>query len=149
MTQYGIERNDDRHPKWIRPVSHQNTGEISNCTAKNIKVLDVIKLQKVKSCPNYAQSENYFYEHMEVIKRLPCTEKNMNKCIDTNSSYLFYNPYRAVSAELYKSISYSLMFIRVDHATFYFEQRYNSKKMRLKVSFTYNGHSYDFLVIDP
>ena len=43
---------DDSLPKWIRPISNLEHGEIPVKLIKDIKVLDIVELEITQNCPD-------------------------------------------------------------------------------------------------
>lgn len=141
-------RNDDGTPRWIRPIAKTTYGEIPNYVAEYIQMLSVVKLSNVVPCPEGAHTENVYYSRIEQfdydISQLP---SSMNQFIDSRHQSLFHNRGRAVSAEMLRSISYSLMLIHPDKAGVYRDENREKSKNRMK--FTYYGIEYDFPITDP
>lgn len=141
-------RNDDGIPRWIRPIARTIYGEIPNFVGETIKMLSIVKLTNVVPCPEKAHTENVYYSRIEQfdydISQLP---SSMNQFIDSRHQSIFHNRGRAVSAEMLRSINYSLMLIRPDKAGAYRDENREKSKNRMK--FTYYGVEYDFPITDP
>lgn len=141
-------RNDDGNPRWIRPIAKTTYGEIPNNVAEDIQMLSVVRLSNVVPCPEEAHTENVFYSRIEQFdydtSQLP---SSMNQFIDSRHQSIFHNRGRAVSAEMLRSISYSLMLIHPDKAGAYRDENREKSKNRMK--FTYYGVEYDFPITDP
>ena len=140
--------NDDGCPRWIRPIAKTTYGEIPNHVAESINIFTVVKLYDIVPCPENAHTENVYYSHLELCNLNVSVDSNIiNKFIDTKHHSIFYNKGRAVSAEKFVGISYSLMFIHPDKAGAYIDENREKSKNRMK--FTYYGVDYDFPITDP
>ena len=141
-------RNDDGNPRWIRPIAKTTYGEIPNYVAEDIQMLSVVRLSNVVPCPEEAHTENVYCSCIEQfdydISQLP---SSMNQFIDSRHQSIFHNRGRAVSAEMLRNISYSLMLIHPDKAGVYRDENREKSKNRMK--FTYYGIEYDFPITDP
>lgn len=141
-------RNDDGNPRWIRPIAKTTYGEIPNYIAENIQMLSVVRLSNVVPCPKGAHTENVYFSRIEQfdydISQLP---SSMIQFIDSRHQSIFHNRGRAVSAEMLRSINYSLMLIHPDKAGAYRDENREKSKNRMK--FTYYGVEYDFPITDP
>ena len=140
--------NDDGNPRWIRPIAKTTYGEIPNYVAEDIQMLSVVRLSNVVPCPEEAHTENVYYSRIEQfdydISQLP---SSMNQFIDSRHQSIFHNRGRAVSVEILRNISYSLMLIHPDKAGAYRDENREKSKNRMK--FTYYGIEYDFPITDP
>lgn len=137
-------------PKWVRPVTRNTVhGEIPMHLSSTCKVMDIVKLTDVEACPDYAQSENYYFMGIGKIGHLAADEKTLNMLCDKRHSLIFGNRGKAVHPENYLTMGYSLMLIKADDVNFFMENRYGTDRKRLRVNFTYNGVSYNLPVTDP
>lgn len=141
-------RNDDGNPCWIRPIAQTTYGEIPNYVAEDIQMLSVVRLSNVVPCPQGVHTENVYYSRIEQfeydISQLP---SSTDQFIDRKHQSIFHNRGRAVSAEMLRSINYSLMLIHPDKAGAYRDENREKSKNRMK--FTYYGVEYDFPITDP
>ena len=140
-------RNDDGNPCWIRPIAQTTYGEIPNYVAEDIQMLSVVRLSNVVPCPQGVHTENVYYSRIEQfeydISQLP---SSTDQFIDRKHQSIFHNRGRAVSAEMLRSINYSLMLIHPDKAGAYRDENREKSKNRMK--FTYYGVEYDFPITD-
>ena len=141
-------RNVDGIPRWIRPIARTTYGEIPSFVGESIKVLSIVKLTNVVPCPENAHTENVYYSRMEQCDDNISQESSViNQLIDTKHQSLFHNRGRAVSAEMFAGINYSLMLIHPDKSSAYIDG--NREKSKNRMRFTYHGVEYDFPITDP
>lgn len=137
-------------PKWVRPVTRNTMhGEIPMYLSSTCKVLDIVKLTDVEACPNCAQSENFYFRSIEKVGHLAANAETLNLLCDRQHTLIFGNRGKAVHPDNYETMSYSLMLIKAENVNFFMETRYGTNRQRLRVSFSYNGVSYDLPVTDP
>lgn len=139
---------DDNQPKWIRPISHLEHGEISAKLIKDIKVLNIVELEITKMCPNGYQSENVLFrtKSLKIVSSVSLSKSNLDKLIDDTHPILFGNTGKAVSTEYIHVLNYSLMFIKPQKFEVY-EKCYAFKK-QFRGRFTYHDVQYDLPITD-
>lgn len=137
-------------PKWVRPVTQGTAhGEIPNYVSEQFQVMDILKIEDARACPDCAQSENFYFSRISKVGRASSNVKTLDMLCDSYHSLIFGNRGRAVAPESYMNLGYSLMLIKPEDVRFFMENRFNSDIQRLRVSFTYNGHEYNLPVTDP
>ncbi|HYV90240.1 MAG TPA: hypothetical protein VE978_00585 [Chitinophagales bacterium] len=111
-----IIRNGDS-PKWIRPVSNSEHGEVKEQEVKNISLLDVVEANIAYDCPNGYQSENKFFRagSLRKVSRVPLKPANLDLLVNKDVKFLFGGTGKAVSTEEIKTIYYSLVFIKANN----------------------------------
>ena len=146
--QWTIERHQNGSPRWIRPIAKTEYGEIPNHIAENIRMLSIIKLTDVRSCPECAHSENVSFYQMEVCPlAYPAKQAIMNLFVDVTHQSVFGNRSKAISSDMLSGLHYSLMLIHVENAQAYIDENREKSKNRMK--FAYYGAEYDFPITDP
>lgn len=146
---YSIVKNNGI-PQWVRPVTRNTEhGEIPMVLSSSCHVLDIVKLSDVEACPDCAQSENYYFKNIEKVGHISKTSQILDMLCDTRHNLLFGNRGKAVHPDSYETMGYSLMLIKPSDVNFFLENRYGTDRKRLRVSFEYNGVSYDLPVTDP
>ncbi len=147
--------------RWIRPVNEKGPLEdyqIRYSDGELPKLLDIIKITIVKSCPNKYQPENYLISD-EVWEKIGEYEKiNLDKLCDDYST-IFDNVsstnlglFDKIPANHFGNIDnrYSLMFIKIKTIKFVrvniYSQGYYKKKLRAK--FDYKGIPYNISITD-
>ncbi|MBP5214057.1 MAG: hypothetical protein J6032_05515 [Bacteroidales bacterium] len=139
---------DNGKPQWIRPVSTSTYGEVRNRVAKKIQLLSVVKLHKVKACPNNPYTENVYYSKLELCDYDFTINENFLKLISDNTSKtMFLTKGRVVPTEISKNIEHSSMLIHAENASAFVDEKRTNDKYRM--AFAYNGTCYDFPITDP
>lgn len=146
--QLTIVHHNDGRPRWIRPVSMAENGEIPNQLAQGVKLLSLVKLTEVIPCPDKAHTEDVHCSRMECC---PCdyeADNNfLSQLIDPVHQAVFYFRGKAIPATMINRLDYSLMLIRPEKASAYIDDEREKSKYRMK--FTYYGSNYDFPITDP
>ena len=138
-------KNEDGTPKWIRPVSREEHGELSTQETQKIYMLDIVEIEVTENCPKFAQSENVYYTSLiKGGKKYERNEKGLNDLCNLTNSDLLFNRRRSIPTDVFQQSGYSLIFIKASNCTFY-----NDEKARLRVKFSYNDTDYDLPVTDP
>jgi hypothetical protein len=143
-----IIRHPDGRPRWIRPISNDSDGSISNEIAQDIKLLSVVKLTDAVPCPDKAHVEDTKFSQMECQHGcfIPSADL-MELCLDNKHQAIFYFRGKAIPAVMVERLDYSLMLIKPDKAQAYVDEEREKSKYRMK--FTYYGSNYDFPITDP
>lgn len=143
-----IQYNKNGNPKWMRPITDSQYGEIPNEDANNIKILSIVTLINVFGTPQNVHQENVSYGWMEIQPLpFPADPKLLNQLVDNIHHSIFGNRGKAVSVEMASGLDYSLMFIHVNNASAYIDN--NREKSKNRMRFTYYGSEYDFPITDP
>ena len=77
-TKYEIVKKDDK-PKWIRPVTKNEYGEVATQLVGHIKMLDVVELEITKEVPDGYQCENCEFDVRSI--KVVDSIKPLIKCI--------------------------------------------------------------------
>lgn len=141
---YSVVRNEDGSPRWIRPVSFSEHGELPANETQNINILDIVEVDVVDRCPNLAHSENIHYSEIEKKSRIVKHKNALNKLCDKVHSKLFFNRGKAIPTDVFNEGNYSLMLIKPENSKIYSDE--NNK---FRVQFTYKDNEYDLPVTDP
>lgn len=145
---WGVIRNADGNPKWIRPISHTTEyGEIPEGEARFLPLLSVVRIIDVFPCPNMAHSEDVYYKQMYPIGRVPSHSTVLSKLTDAIHPVLFYTTDYSISIDTYEHGNYSLMMVHPEGLSFHLDPSKNRAKYFM--TFKYNGVIYDFKVTDP
>lgn len=139
---------DNNRPKWIRPISNIQHGEISAALVKDVKILDIVELKITQNCAHGYQSENVFFKpnSLKIASSINPSKNNLNKLIDSTHPMIFGNTGKAVSMESINELNYSLMFIKPQNFEIY-EKHYEFDK-KIRGRFMYNGTHYDLPITD-
>lgn len=143
-----IVRHDDGRPRWIRPVSMAENGEIPNQLALDVKLLSLVKLTEVVPCPDKAHTEDVHCSRMECCPdKLEVDDAFLSQLVDPVHQAVFYFRGKALPAKMINKLNYSLMLIRPETASAYIDEKREKSKYRMR--FTYDGSNYDFPITDP
>ena len=146
--QLTIVHHNDGRPRWIRPVSMAENGEIPNRLAQGVKLLSLVKLTEVIPCPDKAHTEDVHCSRMECCPYDFEADNNfLSQFIDPVHQAVFYYRGKAIPATMINRLDYSLMLIRPEKASAYIDDEREKSKYRMK--FTYYGSNYDFPITDP
>ncbi len=139
---------DNNRPKWIRPITNEQHGEIPAKLVKDIKILDIVGLEITQNCPNGYQSENVFFKpkSLKIVSSIKPSRNNLNKLIDGSHTTLFGNTSKAVSVEQINELNYSLIFIKPQ--SFEVHENCYAFVRRARGRFQYNGVHYDLPITD-
>lgn len=150
--QFTYNVGDKKCPRWIRPVCKDTeTGAIPINTAKKFNLFDIICLEDAEQLPDGAQTENYAYSSMKLIRRtnVEISEQALFRFIDNAHQEIFINELTEktdrICPKTYQSgLGYSLMMIRPKQVTFKLDT--NGKPT---CRFIYNNNKYELKVTDP
>ena len=146
--QWDIVKKRDGSPQWIRPISRSTpTGEIPPHECNNIPIFSIIRLLDIEPTPTFAHSENVYYQQMQKIEKIECSNQLLDCFIDHVHSTLFYNSRKSISPYVFEQGDYSLMMIKADSAHLYQEKRDDKTKPRIR--FRYLETEYDMPITDP
>lgn len=134
-------------PKWIRPVSNTEHGEVATDLVGHIKLMDVVEFNVIEADSNDYQSENVFFDRnsVKVLSQINLSVKNLGWFV-INEPNLFGNRGKAVHPDSISELEYSLMFIKVGEPQVYIRTEYQKNQVRMR--FTYAGTEYDLAVTD-
>lgn len=150
--QFTYSDREKKCPRWIRPVSKDTeTGAIPVNEALKFKLFDIICLENAEQVPDGAQTENYVYSSMELVRRtnVEVTERALSMFLDNEHQEIFINEMtdktdRVCPKTYQEELKYSLMMIRSEQVTFKLD---TSGKPRCV--FIYKNNKYQFKVTDP
>lgn len=148
---YSVKRDRNGNPIWFRPINRiAEAGAIPNSEAQSIVVLDIVKASQVEPCPDGAQTENYYYGHLEIISRVSRQSQNLDDLIDRTHTVLFGNRGTAVPPDNFVNLDYSILLIRSSQVEFYLRDRTElNREPQPRGKVTYNDTEYDLPVTDP
>jgi len=156
----GKEINGEEIGKWIRPVSRQETGELSLKEMKfgdgSIpKVLDVLSVRLTRPCPHAYQSENYLIDDRQWVKHGALSISALSGMVD-DVPQLWINGHHSqhglndrIPLEMAEEdISSSLLLVRPETLVITVDAGPDSLK-KIRSKFTFNGVQYGLTVTDP
>ncbi len=133
-------------PKWLRPVSGYQHGEISENLVGEIKLMDIIEIDLEEICPSGYQCENVTFkpDSIKRIGNIKLTEENLDRLTNMAQCNLFGNRGKAVSEDVIDTVEYSLTFIKVTE----FEIIKKEPDGQLRIDFEFNNNRYDLPITD-
>ncbi len=139
---------DKDRPKWLRPVSETEHGEVSEDVSAHLQLLDVVAINILRPCPWKAQTENVYFKR-ERLKVVCSIDPNLERLdtLCTTVSPLFGNYEDRVAEDELVKIDYSLAFIRVEDFFYYFTHNKLGKEC-FYAKFTHQGSVYNFKITD-
>lgn len=142
-----VKDSNTKRPKWVRPISHNDTGEIPNQEASRIPVLAVIEITNPQPQPSTSHSEDIYYEKLICIDDsfVKPTMATLDLLIDTQHKLIFGNRGKAVTPENFQLGDYSVMLVKAINAEIYLEEKFRKER----VKFIHQETTYDFPITDP
>jgi len=147
-SEWTVVKETASRPKWIRPVSNVDDGEVPLEMAVRFSNLDIVKLTKATRSPSGYQSENYLFGDIEKIDALPSTARNLSSIVQDPGDQLFGNRGKAVPDEKIHLIDHSLIFVKPEQFSSY-STRSSSGSAQKRGIFTLNEVEYDLPITDP
>lgn len=140
----------DSHPKWIRPVSLTNHGEIPTDLVSDLDLLTILEIEILDYVGEDHQSENALFDENSIreIGTLPIS--SLSEMFDHTRPKIFDNRGKAVAEEEIGKLDHSLMLVRTTEFEFF--EKPNEHKpgtTQIKSAFSYNNIPYEFVVTDP
>lgn len=146
---YQIVKQDDDDPKWIRPVSSSEHGEVSSELVDHINLLDVVEVNVTEAIPQSYQSENVLFDNhrLEVVEQIGKLETLVEKLLSVNKLDLFGNRGRAIHVDDIVRVNYSLVLIKPTSVEI-FETTSSQGNPQIRSRFVYENVSYDLPITD-
>jgi hypothetical protein len=134
-------------PKWIRPVSNAEHGEVASHLISHIKLNDIVEIDITESCPRGYQSENVLFDpnSISVKSQISLNNQNLDK-LAVQLPNLFGNRGKAIPEDKIIEVSNSLIMIKVVSPTIYVRTEYEKNQLRIK--FSYSQNEYDLPITD-
>lgn len=142
---YSVIKKDDK-PKWVRPVTAEEHGEVPSNLVEGISLLDVVEIDIIEEVPNGYQSENVRFEasSLKVINKIGLSSSNLDLLLDSQQENLFGNKGKAIHTDIIESLSNSLTLIKVNKPCVYFKE----EKDQYRLKFLFNEASFDLPITD-
>ena len=140
---------DDNQPRWIRPVSNREHGEISTQLVKQIELFDIVEMKVTNKCPQGYQTENMLLDNANIksIGKLKLKTELVDKFVSTKLDVIFLNRGKAVPKEKIDQVTNSLVFIKPEKVKFNSVKSLEGEE-KLRSQFEFNGIPYDFPITD-
>lgn len=154
-----IVRNPENNPKWIRPVSQNEFGELFNEWVRHIRLGDLVEVELATMQETYPplrresfgqyQSENLPFQPESIIvkEHLNLHQERLDKLIINDKTPLFGCKRSALPTESAISLGRSLQLIRVENADIHWRDELG-KRPQERLRFTYNNTIYDLPMTD-
>ena len=144
---YDIVKTTNNKPKWLRPVTTTEHGQVPEKVVESMQVLDVWEIDVGAECPKDYQSENILFDpkSLRKIHHINSKVDNFKNLIEREKPYIFACEGRTVPHFQIGDIDHSLMLVKGEKV-----QIYESKirRFRIRVGFEYRGYHYDLPVTD-
>jgi hypothetical protein len=136
-------------PKWIRPVSKREHGEVPARIVGKVKLLDVVSLDVISEYPQGYQSENVLFDgkSLEVIGQVQRSSESVARFQHAGVTQLFGNRGKAVHVDNISRVTTSLLLIKPASVGF----RWDTKSggfPQLRAAFLLGRLNYDLPVTD-
>lgn len=144
---YTIVKKDDK-PKWVRPVTGEEHGQVPSDLVSGINLLDIVEIDEIEEAPNGYQSENikFIPSSLKVVGKIGHSSDNLDLLSDNQQLNLFGNKGKAIPLDTIETINKSLTLIKVNNASVYIRTEFEKEQYRLKFSF--NSTEYDLPITD-
>ena len=137
---------ENGRPKWVRPISSSEHGEINTDLVSHIQLLDIVEIDGVNHLATGHQSENVLFDENSIVVNDVYPNDRLNLISENEQPLIFGNSKKAVHEKYIGQLHYSLMLICIDE----FEvTKKASDKMQVRLTFVYNGSSYNLPITDP
>ena len=144
--QFHFEKEGD-HPKWIRPVSGMEHGEVPASWVEHIRIGDIVEMEVLRPCPRAYQSENVLFQKdsLKVVRPARLSAAHLEQLVENQEDALFGNlQNRLVEAEIAK-VNRSLILVKAEQPKAYFTTPYNTKP---RFQFQFGMGRYDLPMTD-
>jgi hypothetical protein len=137
----------DGKPKWLRPVSNEDYGQVPASLVMNIAVGDILEFELVRQCPIGYQIENCLFAEGSLTKLRPgiLSVPHLDQLVENGEDALLGSKGRYLEPEEIERVNRSLVLVRPDEVQPYFTTPYKTKP---RVKFKLGGHSYDLPMTD-
>lgn len=146
-----IVENEQHQPKWIRPISQSDFGELLPNCVRHIKLGDLVEVEVTEGgiLYNSYQTENVCFENdsLRVVEKLPLTRERLQKLAVRLPTPLFGSHGRAISMDNINGLYSSLTFIKIDNPRVRVRDQIGARPQE-RLSFYYNRTEYDLALTD-
>ncbi|MCB9338842.1 MAG: hypothetical protein H6577_12005 [Lewinellaceae bacterium] len=138
---------ENERPKWIRPVSWHDHGQVPAEWVKHIRVGDILELVPVRACPKGYQTENVLFvkDSLRVVRRADLSVAHLEQLAEEEGSGILGNREKYASEPEVAHFSRSLVLIKAADPHAYFCTPYNTKP---RLHFHHGGVPYDLPMTD-
>jgi hypothetical protein len=145
---YSIVRQNSQ-PKWIRPVSGREHGEVPLRLVGKVHLLDVVELEVTTELPQGYQSENILFDEqsLTVLGKIDLLRDNVSQFQYMERKPLFGNRGKAVHIDHITRLTNSLILIKPESVSFHWETDARDFP-QLRSTFSFRDSRYDLPVTD-
>lgn len=135
-------------PKWIRPVSINEHGELPTKLVGHIKLLDLVEMDINIPMPNSYQSENvnFIEGSLKAVGSIYGNHAEIEKLLNHTNENLFGSHSSTISIDEIDNVHFSLILIKVTNPVLYYFTDFN--KNQLRAVFNYKDYMYDLPITD-
>lgn len=139
--------NSNGRPKWIRPVSGTDHGEVPAEWVRHIRVGDIVEMEIKQCCPLAYQTENVLFERnsLRVVRPACLSTAHLDQLIEKQANTIFGNGLKYLCETEIPSLNHSLTLVRAMSPHAYFTTPYNTKP---RLRFQHAGTRYDLPMTD-
>lgn len=136
-------------PKWIRPVSNREHGEVSAALVEQLEILDIFEIEVTAEIPHGYQSENVLFNEssLKVISSVKRQHDEVERFLTVAPGRLFGNKGKAVHVDMIDQVENSLVLIHPKGVTFS-EITYPNGQQQVRCTFELDGIEYNLAVTD-
>lgn len=150
--QLRIACDDNNKPKWIRPVTDNELGELSNESVRHIRLGDLVEVETTEATTHATssyQSENTPFELASIVVKdhIDLAAERLKKLSIPEKTPLFGCQKHALPTEKAVALGHSLQLIQVRNARLHFREQIGRRPQE-KLQFTYNRCIYDLPMTD-
>ncbi|MCU0346095.1 MAG: hypothetical protein MUC59_04085 [Saprospiraceae bacterium] len=137
----------DGKPRWLRPVSGSEHGQVPAQLVAEIAVGDIISFEVLELCPSGYQTENclFYQSSLTKVRAATMTKPHLDQLVEHHPAGLLGNTQRSIEMEEIGAVNRSLVLVRPDEVQPYFTTPYNTKP---RVKFKLDGIAYDLPMTD-
>ncbi|MBI5916466.1 MAG: hypothetical protein HY842_13905 [Bacteroidetes bacterium] len=137
----------DGRPKWLRPVSDTEHGQVPANLVMDICVGDILQFEAIRPCPKDYQSENilFFPGSLKKVRSAKLTVPHLDQLAENQVDMLLGNCERSLSENEIGNLRNSLVLVKPAQVQPYFTTPYNTKP---RVKFRLGETNYDLPMTD-
>jgi hypothetical protein len=144
---------DDGKPRWIRPISNADHGEVPTELVKGILLRNIVEVDVTEDGFGGYQSENVKFNlsSLKKVGNITVSEKILDRYSENDETNVFGNGGKAVHPDDISSLNKSIVLLKVEKPVIHkVTTQYNGKTAtQHRMKFDFKGHEYDFSLTDP
>ena len=146
QSQFHFVKHEGR-PKWLRPVSNEDYGQVPASLVKDIAVGDILAFELVRHCPIGYQVENCLFAEGSLEKLRPgaLSAPHLDQLAEPAEGALLGSGRRYLEPSEIESVRRSLVLVKPSEAQPYFTTPYHTKP---RVKFRLGSIQYDLPITD-